>query len=694
MSRTVVITSPSTTRTVSIVETETGRNVAITLPRVVRSIEVATGVVGPPGPTGPAGAAGATGATGPSGPAGATGPAGPQGDPGPTGPQGPTGATGPQGPDGTSPNAFTTISVAGQSDVVADNAADVLTLVAGAFVTITTNAAGDAITFAVSGVQASDAELTALAGLTSTADALPYFTGTGTAATTTLTAFGRSIIDDADATAARATLGLGTAATQSSSAFQAADSELAAIAGLTSAVDTLPYFTGSGAAALATFTAFGRSLVDDADATAARATLGLGTAATQSAGSFQAADAELSAIAGLASVADSMAYFTGTGTAALATLSSFGRTLIDDADAAAGRSTLGLGSAATQSISAFAASDLDLAAIAALTGTGFAVRTAADTWNTRTITGVANEISIAAGDGVSGNPSVGLPAAITLTGKTLTAGTFSGPTFTSPVLGTPASGDLSNCTNYPNFTLTVAGLVPPPTTATGKVLSDNGTWVAVGGAQNVFSTISVAGQSDVVADQASDTLTLIADNVSITTTPASDSITIGNGPQVFNRLSGTYVLTSTVSAQKLFNWSTNGAVQLEAGIWEFECLFTITGLSATSGNTQFQLVGAGTAVVDSVSYHGVGIDNATPTNAGAQGGSFSYAANSAASIITAGTGTGVGAFVRGVFRVTTAGTIVPSVALVTAAAGTVAAGGYFRARRLFDSQTIAQGNWT
>lgn len=48
------------------------------------------------------------------------------------------------------------------------------------------------------------------------------------------------------------------------------------IGGLTPAADRLPYFTGSGAAALATFTSFGRSLVDDADATAARATLGLG----------------------------------------------------------------------------------------------------------------------------------------------------------------------------------------------------------------------------------------------------------------------------------------------------------------------------------------------------------------------------------------------------------------------------------
>lgn len=53
--------------------------------------------------------------------------------------------------DVSTPNVFGTIAVSGQSDVVADSSTDILTLVAGSNITITTNATTDEITITGSG---------------------------------------------------------------------------------------------------------------------------------------------------------------------------------------------------------------------------------------------------------------------------------------------------------------------------------------------------------------------------------------------------------------------------------------------------------------------------------------------------------------------------------------------------------------
>lgn len=66
----------------------------------------------------------------------------------------------------------------------------------------------------------------------------------------------------------------------------------------------------------------------------------------------------------------------------------------------------------------------DLLALENLGTAGMAVRTAADTWNARTITGTAAEITVTDGSGVSANPVLSLPTALTFTGKTVTGGTL------------------------------------------------------------------------------------------------------------------------------------------------------------------------------------------------------------------------------------------------------------------------------
>lgn len=232
-------------------------------------------------------------------------------------------------------------------------------------------------------VQAYSADLAAIAGLTSAADRLPYYTGSQTAALATFTGFARTLLDDADAATARTTLGV-TIGTD----VQAFDAGLQSIAGLSTSANQGIYTTGSDTYATFALTAAGRALLDDADAAAQRTTLGLGTIATQDANNVaitggsvtgitdiavadggtgasnasaartnlgvaigsdvQAFDAGLQSIAGLTTSANQGIYATGADTYATFSLTAAGRALLDDADAAAQRTTLG-GTTAGQS---------------------------------------------------------------------------------------------------------------------------------------------------------------------------------------------------------------------------------------------------------------------------------------------------------------------------------------------------------
>ena len=106
-------------------------------------------------------------------------------------------------------------------------------------------------------------------------------------------------------------------------AYQPIDSDLTAIAGLTPGNKSV--IIGNGSAWVA-----------ESGATL-RTSLGLAIGTD-----VQAQNAALQSIAGLTTAADRMIYTTAANTYAVTTLSSFIRTLLDDADAAAARTTLGL----------------------------------------------------------------------------------------------------------------------------------------------------------------------------------------------------------------------------------------------------------------------------------------------------------------------------------------------------------------
>ena len=133
-------------------------------------------------------------------------------------------------------------------------------------------------------VQAYDAGLQSISGLTTSADQMIYTTALDTYATTGLTAAGRAILDDADASAQRTTLGLVIGTN-----VQAYDAELAAIAAL--AVTDSNFIVGDGT-----------TWVAESGATA-RTSLGLGSIATQASSSVSITGGSITGITDLA-VAD------------------------------------------------------------------------------------------------------------------------------------------------------------------------------------------------------------------------------------------------------------------------------------------------------------------------------------------------------------------------------------------------------
>jgi hypothetical protein len=90
-------------------------------------------------------------------------------------------------------------------------------------------------------VQAYDAGLQSISGLTTTADQMIYTTSSDTYATTSLTSAGRALLDDASASAQRTTLGLGTLATQDANSVAITGGTISGISNISDPGTSLPY---------------------------------------------------------------------------------------------------------------------------------------------------------------------------------------------------------------------------------------------------------------------------------------------------------------------------------------------------------------------------------------------------------------------------------------------------------------------
>lgn len=245
-----------------------------------------------------------------------------------------------------------------------------------------------ALNTALSGYQPLDSDLTAIAALSTTPYGRAFLTLANQAA---LMALMSSASDTAAgivelATSAETVTGTDTARAVTpagaAAAYQPLDSDLTAVAGLSPSNDDIVQ----------------RKAGAWTNRTMAQLATDLGLAS-----SYQPLDSDLTAIAALSTT-------------------SFGRGLLALADAAALRTSAGV--VIGTDVQAY---DANLAAVAGLSTTGIVARTGSGTAAARTITG-SSSITVTNGDGVSGNPTLSIPAggvgATELAATAVTAGSY------------------------------------------------------------------------------------------------------------------------------------------------------------------------------------------------------------------------------------------------------------------------------
>lgn len=474
---------------------------------------------------------------------------------------------------------FGTISVAGQSNVVAEATSDTLTLVAGANIAITTDAGTDTITIALTGISAGDV----VGPASATDNALARFDGT----TGKLIQNGSATLDDSGHFATNGnitatgtvggsnlsgtntgdqnTFGTISVSGQSNVVADTASDTLTLVAGaniaittdaggdsVTFAVTGMPTGTNTGDQNLFSTIAVSGQTNVVADSTSDTLTLVAGTNVTittdpstdsitiSASGGGGGGSGD---VVGPASATDNAITRFDSTTGKLIQNSS--ATLDDSGNLVTNGNVTATGTVGGSNLSGSNTGDQNVFGTISVSGQSNVV---ADT--------TSDTLTLAAGANIAITTDAGTDT-VTIAVTGMATGDVVGPG--SATDNAIARFDSTTGKLIQNSAATVndSGNIATSGTITGSNLSGTNT-----GDQNLFSTIAVSGQSNVVADATSDTLTFAAGaNMTITTDAATDTVTFAassSPKQIFLRPTD-FLLSAGTTAASLLNLPTPSA---------------------------------------------------------------------------------------------------------------------------------------